>query len=47
MLRLPELQDLAQAKRFEFIEHLMVGQDIRLRARDASRWAALANAVSA
>ena len=47
MLRLPELQDLSQATRFEFTEHLMVGQDIRLRARDASRWAALARAVSA
>jgi len=45
MVRLPMLEHLDHARRFEFTELLRVGADARLRARVAARWQALAKAV--
>ncbi|MFT0544743.1 bifunctional diaminohydroxyphosphoribosylaminopyrimidine deaminase/5-amino-6-(5-phosphoribosylamino)uracil reductase RibD [Allopusillimonas ginsengisoli] len=45
LVRLPVLHDLSQARRFEFIESRPVAPDIRLRAREASHWDALLDAV--
>lgn len=43
----PPLAQLAQAPRFEFIEAVPLGVDMRLRMRQAERWQALRHAVSA
>lgn len=45
LVRLPVLHDLSQAWRFEFIETRSVAPDVRLRAREASHWGALLDAV--
>jgi len=45
MVRLPMLEHLDHARRFEFTDLARVGADARLRARVASRWQALAGAV--
>lgn len=47
MVRLPLLEHLDGARRFEFAELAPVGTDVRLRARVASRWRALQDSVSA
>ncbi|TAM88462.1 MAG: bifunctional diaminohydroxyphosphoribosylaminopyrimidine deaminase/5-amino-6-(5-phosphoribosylamino)uracil reductase RibD [Candidimonas sp.] len=45
LVRLPALDALARARRFEFFDSARVGEDIRLRARLATRWKALLDAV--
>ncbi|CAM4118189.1 bifunctional diaminohydroxyphosphoribosylaminopyrimidine deaminase/5-amino-6-(5-phosphoribosylamino)uracil reductase RibD [Bordetella tumbae] len=45
MLRLPLLEHLEHARRFEFTDTLRLGTDLRLRARDAARWQALHQAI--
>ena len=45
MLRLPLIEHLEQARRFEFTETLALGSDLRLRVRDAARWQALRQAI--
>lgn len=45
MVRLPLLDSLAQARRFEFIGAEPIGADLRLRARDSEHWRALLDAV--
>lgn len=45
MLRLPLLEHLEHARRFEFTDTLRLGTDLRLRARDAARWQALHHAI--
>ncbi|UHL62758.1 bifunctional diaminohydroxyphosphoribosylaminopyrimidine deaminase/5-amino-6-(5-phosphoribosylamino)uracil reductase RibD [Paralcaligenes sp. KSB-10] len=45
MARLPALESLEQAVRFEFFETCMLAPDIRLRARLGERWRALLEAV--
>ncbi|GAB2893810.1 bifunctional diaminohydroxyphosphoribosylaminopyrimidine deaminase/5-amino-6-(5-phosphoribosylamino)uracil reductase RibD [Paralcaligenes ginsengisoli] len=45
MARLPALESLEQAARFEFFETCMLAPDIRLRARLGERWRALLEAV--
>jgi diaminohydroxyphosphoribosylaminopyrimidine deaminase/5-amino-6-(5-phosphoribosylamino)uracil reductase len=47
MVRLPALDSLDAAQRFEFIETLPVGADVRLRARMAQRWQALRSGLDA
>lgn len=44
MLRLPLLEHLEHARRFEFADMVRVGADLRLRARDTARWQALYDA---
>lgn len=46
MLRLPALQDLAQAWRFAFTDARAIGPDLRLNARHAGRWSALLSAIT-
>jgi diaminohydroxyphosphoribosylaminopyrimidine deaminase/5-amino-6-(5-phosphoribosylamino)uracil reductase len=46
MLRLPLIEHLEHARRFEFTDMARVGADLRLRARDASRWNALRQAIT-
>jgi diaminohydroxyphosphoribosylaminopyrimidine deaminase/5-amino-6-(5-phosphoribosylamino)uracil reductase len=46
MLRLPLLEHLDHARRFEFADLQRVGSDLRLRARDPVRWQALCQASS-
>jgi diaminohydroxyphosphoribosylaminopyrimidine deaminase/5-amino-6-(5-phosphoribosylamino)uracil reductase len=41
MVRLPALERLDDARRFEFTDMLRIGGDVRLRARLADRWQAL------
>lgn len=45
MVRLPLLDSLAQARRFDFIEAEPIGADLRMRARDSEHWRALLDAV--
>lgn len=45
MARLPALDDLAQAQRFEFTDMARLGADLRLRARVAENWNALRDRV--
>ncbi|OZI53451.1 riboflavin biosynthesis protein RibD [Bordetella genomosp. 4] len=45
MLRLPLIEHLEHARRFEFTDTLRLGADLRLRARDAARWQALHHAI--
>lgn len=45
MLRLPLIEHLEHARRFEFTDTVQLGADLRLRARDRARWQALAQAV--
>jgi len=47
MARLPPIEDLDRARRFEFVDAQCVGGDVRLRAQDAARRAALRRAVAA
>ena len=47
MLRLPALQRLEDASRFEFIDTHCVGPDLRVRARLPARWAELSARVGA
>jgi len=44
MLRLPLIEHLDHARRFEFADMSRVGADLRVRARDAARWQALCHA---
>ncbi|WP_086067019.1 bifunctional diaminohydroxyphosphoribosylaminopyrimidine deaminase/5-amino-6-(5-phosphoribosylamino)uracil reductase RibD [Bordetella genomosp. 8] len=46
MVKLPMLSDLADARRFEFIDALPIGGDVRLRGRFADRWQALLSAAN-
>ncbi len=46
MVRLPEMESLNQAMRFEFFEMQTFGVDVRLRARLPERWQALLKAVA-
>ncbi|WP_336603742.1 bifunctional diaminohydroxyphosphoribosylaminopyrimidine deaminase/5-amino-6-(5-phosphoribosylamino)uracil reductase RibD [Bordetella sp. 02P26C-1] len=46
MLRLPLIEHLEHARRFEFADMVRVGADLRLRARDANRWSALRQAIT-
>lgn len=41
MLRLPLIEHLDSARRFEFTDLARIGSDLRLRARDPARWQAL------
>jgi diaminohydroxyphosphoribosylaminopyrimidine deaminase/5-amino-6-(5-phosphoribosylamino)uracil reductase len=41
MLRLPLIEHLDSARRFEFTDLARIGPDLRLRARDPARWQAL------
>lgn len=45
MLALPELHELQQARRFQFVEHAQVGPDLRVRLRDPKRWDSLVQSV--
>lgn len=45
MLRLPLIEHLEHARRFEFIDTQHVGADLRLRARDSARWQTLRHAI--
>ncbi|CAM4252217.1 bifunctional diaminohydroxyphosphoribosylaminopyrimidine deaminase/5-amino-6-(5-phosphoribosylamino)uracil reductase RibD [Bordetella muralis] len=45
MLRLPLIEHLEHARRFEFTDTLRLGADLRLRARDTARWQALHHAI--
>lgn len=45
LVRLPVLQDLSQAWRFEFVDTRSVAPDLRLRARHVSHWNALLGAL--
>lgn len=45
MLRLPLIEHLEHARRFDFADTLSLGADIRLRARDTMRWHALREAT--
>ncbi len=45
MVRLPELDELAAMQRFAFTGTKAVGEDLRLSARHADRWAALQRSV--
>jgi diaminohydroxyphosphoribosylaminopyrimidine deaminase/5-amino-6-(5-phosphoribosylamino)uracil reductase len=45
MMAFPPLESLQQAHRFQFLDHAMVGPDLRLRLRNSSRWSALAASV--
>src|SRR3546814_18658620 len=45
MLRLPLIEHLDAARRFEFTDSLRVGADLRLRARAPVRWQALHSAA--
>lgn len=45
MLALPELHELQQAHRFQFVEHAQVGPDLRVRLRDPKRWDSLVQSV--
>jgi diaminohydroxyphosphoribosylaminopyrimidine deaminase/5-amino-6-(5-phosphoribosylamino)uracil reductase len=45
--RLPALDALAQARRFEFFDSCSLAPDVRLRARLPDRWQALLDAVRA
>jgi diaminohydroxyphosphoribosylaminopyrimidine deaminase/5-amino-6-(5-phosphoribosylamino)uracil reductase len=47
MARLPALDSLDRANRFEFFDTHMLAPDVRLRARLARRWQALQDAVQA
>ncbi|MDM9560440.1 riboflavin biosynthesis protein RibD [Bordetella genomosp. 2] len=46
MLRLPLLEHLEGARRFEFTDTQRIGADLRLRARDPARWQALREPVA-
>jgi diaminohydroxyphosphoribosylaminopyrimidine deaminase/5-amino-6-(5-phosphoribosylamino)uracil reductase len=46
MVRLPMLDHLDQAKRFDFFDTASIGADVRLRARDRARWQHLIEAVA-
>ena len=46
MAKLPVLEDLAQARRFAFNDVARVGADVRLRAQDPERLAAVRAAVA-
>lgn len=45
MMAFPPLHSLDQAHRFQFLEHGMMGPDLRVRLRNPSRWSALAASV--
>jgi diaminohydroxyphosphoribosylaminopyrimidine deaminase/5-amino-6-(5-phosphoribosylamino)uracil reductase len=45
MVRIPMLEHLDHARRFEFFDTALLGADVRLRARDATRWQQLIHAV--
>lgn len=45
MLRLPLIEHLEHARRFEFAQTVPIGPDLRVRARDAARWQALRHAI--
>jgi diaminohydroxyphosphoribosylaminopyrimidine deaminase/5-amino-6-(5-phosphoribosylamino)uracil reductase len=45
MAELPPLAQLAQAKRLEFVDVARLGADLRVRARDPERWAAVRTAA--
>jgi len=46
MLRLPLIEHLESARRFEFTDTVRIGPDLRLRARDAARWQGLQRAAA-
>jgi len=46
MLRLPLVEHLESARRFEFTDTVRIGADLRLRARDAARWQGLQDAAA-
>jgi diaminohydroxyphosphoribosylaminopyrimidine deaminase/5-amino-6-(5-phosphoribosylamino)uracil reductase len=46
MVRLPMLDHLDQARRFDFFDTASIGSDVRLRARDRTRWQHLIEAVA-
>ncbi|CAP40948.1 bifunctional diaminohydroxyphosphoribosylaminopyrimidine deaminase/5-amino-6-(5-phosphoribosylamino)uracil reductase RibD [Bordetella petrii] len=45
MLRLPLIEHLDHARRLEFTDTARIGPDLRLRARDSTRWQALREAA--
>lgn len=45
MVRMQPLSGLSQAQRFEFIDTVAMGADVRLRARHTERWRALLKSV--
>jgi diaminohydroxyphosphoribosylaminopyrimidine deaminase/5-amino-6-(5-phosphoribosylamino)uracil reductase len=45
MMSFPVLQSLEQAHRFQFLDHALVGPDLRVRLRNPGRWSALTASV--